>query len=86
MTTDTTATDTAVETPNEQPGLNVHWNWLGLWMFLTVFAVFEVAKHGYVNGTPLYAIVLTVTTFGSFIAPDLMFLIGARRQRGPSNG
>jgi len=65
------------ETDRPTPGLRLHWRWLGLWAFLTVFAVFEVAKHGFVNGSPLYAIALSVTAVGSFVAPDLTFLVGA---------
>ena len=63
--------------PAAVPAFRLHWKWLGLWAFLTVFAVFEVAKHGFVNGSPLYAFGLTATAIGCFIAPDLTFLIGA---------
>jgi len=77
MTTSATETDAAIETSNDRSGRGVHWNWLALWAFLTVFAVFEVAKHGFVNGSPLYALVLTATAVGSFVAPDLTFVIGA---------
>lgn len=77
-TTDSdTGTGTAIDTSDDRPGVRVHWNWLGLWAFLTVFAVFEVAKHGFVNGSPLYALALTATAVGSFVAPDLTFIIGA---------
>jgi hypothetical protein len=76
MSNQTTAT-ISLETPKEQPGLQLNWNWLALWGFLTVFAVFEVAKHGFVNGSPIYAVALTATAIGSFIAPDLTFLVGA---------
>jgi len=76
MTDQATAT-ISLEAPEQQSALQLNWNWLGLWAFLTVFAVFEVAKHGFVNGSPLYAIALTVTGIGSFVAPDLTFLIGA---------
>ncbi len=68
--------DTTAEAPTELPGLKLHWNWLGLWAVLTVFAVFEVAKHGFMNGSPTYAIILTATAIGSFVAPDLTFLVG----------
>jgi hypothetical protein len=54
----------------------MHWNWFGLWVFLTAFTVFEVAKHGYVHGSALEATVLTATAVGFFVAPDLTFLIG----------
>ncbi|MGI9611517.1 MAG: DUF4260 family protein [Acidimicrobiales bacterium] len=55
----------------------IHWRWAGPWAFLTCFALFEVIKHGYVNGTALDATVLTLTAVGFFVAPDLTFLIGA---------
>ena len=55
----------------------VHRGWLGLWAFLTALAVFEVVKHGYVNGTATDAAVLTAAAIGCFVAPDLTFLIGA---------
>jgi hypothetical protein len=55
----------------------VRWTWLGIWLFLSFFAVFEVVKHGYVNGTPFFAVALTTTAIGFFIAPDLTFAIGA---------
>ena len=55
----------------------IHWQWAGLWAFLTAFAVFEVTKHGYVNGSAFDAIVLTATVVGFFVAPDLIFHIGA---------
>ena len=42
-----------------------------------MFAVFEVVKHGHVNGSALEATVFTATAVGFFIAPDLTFLIGA---------
>lgn len=50
--------------------------WFSLWMFLTVFALFEVIKHGYVYGSPAYAIGLTAAAVGAFVAPDLTFVIG----------
>lgn len=55
----------------------LNWPWFALWLFLMIFAGFEVAKHGFVNGTPLYAFILTATAIGFFIAPDLTFIIGA---------
>jgi hypothetical protein len=58
-------------------GHSVHWNWLGLWVSLTVFAVFEVVKHGYVNGSAADAAMLTAAAVGFFVAPDLTFVIGA---------
>ena len=51
--------------------------WLTLWAFLTTFAVFEVIKHGYVNGGTGDGVVLTVAAVTFFIAPDLTFLVGA---------
>ena len=54
----------------------IHWHWLALWAVLTAFAVFEVVKHGFVNGSPGQAAILSATAFGSFIAPDLTFLVG----------
>ena len=58
-------------------GHRIRWDWLLLWLFFTVFAAFEVTKHGFVNGSPLYAFALTATAVVFFIAPDLTFLIGA---------
>jgi len=55
----------------------MHWNWFGLWALLTAFAVFEVVKHGYVNGSALDAAVLTTVAVAFFVAPDLTFLVGA---------
>ncbi len=69
-------------TPDERtphtasPTVRVHWSWVGIWAILTTFAVFEVVKHGYVNGTSADAAVLTVAAIAAFIAPDLTFLIG----------
>ena len=59
------------------PAHRMHWNWFVLWAFLTTFAVFEVVKHGFVNGSAADAMLLTATAFGFFIAPDLTFVIGA---------
>lgn len=78
MTTHTQTTNSTAGASTDQHRLKLHWNWLALWAFLTAFAVFEVVKHGFVNGSPWYATVLTATAIGSFIAPDLTFLIGAR--------
>lgn len=64
-------------TPGRPLSSGLHWRWAGLWAFLTAFAVFEVIKHGYVNGSAVDAIVLTATAVGFFVAPDLTFLIGA---------
>jgi len=58
------------------PAMRLHWTWLTVWAFLTTFAVFEVVKHGYVNGTATDAVILTGTAIGFFVAPDLTFLIG----------
>lgn len=54
----------------------IHWNWLAVWALLTTFALFEVVKHGFVNGTLLDAAMLSAVAFGCFVAPDLTFLIG----------
>lgn len=59
------------------PSWHVHWGWLGLWAFLTVSTVFEVVKHGYVNGTAADAALLTAVAVGAFVAPDLTFVVGA---------
>lgn len=72
ITPDTTAAPAAGD-----PSHRIHWNWFGLWAFLTAFAVFEVVKHGYVNGSTLDAVVLTTVSVGFFVAPDLTFLVGA---------
>ncbi len=58
-------------------GHRIHWSWFGVWAFLTTFAVFEVVKHGYVQGSALHAATLTVAAVGFFIGPDLTFMIGA---------
>ena len=55
----------------------IHRGWLGLWAFLTAFTVFEVVKHGYVDGTATDALLLTAAAIGCFVVPDLTFLIGA---------
>ena len=59
-----------------EPTTRIHWNWLALWTFLTTFAVFEVVKHGFVNGSAAEAATLSAVAFGFFVAPDLTFLIG----------
>ena len=69
-------TQASNESAPRQP-LQLRWGWLGLWAFLTAFAVFEVTKHGFVNGSALHATVLTLAAVGFFVAPDLTFLIGA---------
>ena len=78
MHTNTTLTTEPASLADKQSehDLRIHWNWLGLWAFLTAFAGFEVVKHGFVNGSPLHAFALTVTAVGFFIAPDLTFIIG----------
>lgn len=76
MTT-ATANITATEAPTQRTGYRLRWRWLGLWALLTAFAVFEILKHGFVNGSPAYAFVLVVTSIGFFIAPDLTFAVGA---------
>ena len=63
-----------------QPLYRLRWTWLGLWALLTGFAAFEVVKHGFVNGSPVFASFLTATAVGAFIAPDLAFLIGISDQ------
>ncbi len=78
--TTTTSQPSFTETADQQPGkpaVRVHWTWLGVWALLTTFAVFEVVKHGYVNGTVVDATLLTAAAVGLFVAPDLTFLIGA---------
>ena len=70
-------TTSAFESTESLPEHRLHWNWLALWASLTAFAVFEVVKHGFVNGSAVYAIALTAAAVGSFIAPDLTFVIGA---------
>lgn len=50
--------------------------WLTLWFVVTAFTVFEVVKHGYVNGDPIDALILTGAAVGFFVLPDLTFLIG----------
>jgi hypothetical protein len=59
------------------PAVRLHWTWLTVWAVLTTFAVFEIVKHGYVNGTAIDAVLLTAIAVGFFVAPDLTFLIGA---------
>ncbi len=73
-----TTTTTAHRTEPDTPTFSVHKRWLALWAFVTAFAVFEVVKHGYVNGSASYAAVLTTTAVGAFIAPDLTFVVGIR--------
>ena len=51
--------------------------WFVAWAFFTAFAIFEVVKHGYLNGSWVEAVILTSAAIGFFIAPDLTFLIGA---------
>lgn len=65
--------------PGARSAKRVHWGWLGLWALLTACAVFEVIKHGFVNGSATQAAILTATAIGFFIAPDLTFLVGASR-------
>jgi len=79
MTTHAAATDetaSPADNPPTRPGLQIRWNWLSLWAFLSAFAAFEVIKHGFVNGSPLYALSLTGISLAFFIAPDLTFIIG----------
>lgn len=61
----------------EQTSMRVHWPWLGVWACLTMFATFEIIKHGYVNGSTTDAMVLTASACAAFVAPDLTFVIGA---------
>ena len=51
--------------------------WFAVWAFVTTFAWFEVVKHGWIQGSPLDAALLTATAVFGFIAPDLTFLVGA---------
>ena len=76
MTTNHHVPDNAAE-QSSPPPVQIHWTWLTVWAFLTTFAVFEVVKHGYVNGTATDAALLTSAAVGFFVAPDLTFLIGA---------
>jgi len=57
--------------------IHIRWQWGGLWTLLTTFVVFEVVKHGFVNGSPSDAFILTAAAVGFFIAPDLTFMVGA---------
>ena len=50
--------------------------WFAVWAFVTVFAWFEVIKHGYLEGSAIDAIVLTTVAVGAFVLPDLTFLVG----------
>ncbi len=50
--------------------------WFAVWAFVTTFVWFEVAKHGWMQGSPLDAALLTSTAVLAFIAPDLTFLVG----------
>lgn len=50
--------------------------WFVVWAFVTVFAWFEVIKHGYLEGSAIDAIVLTTVAVGAFVLPDLTFLVG----------
>ena len=51
--------------------------WFATWAFFTTFAWFEVVKHGWIQGDPVDAIVLTTAAVVAFILPDLTFLVGA---------
>ena len=68
--------DTETAAAARRPGHRIHWGWLGLWVLLTTSVVFEVVKHGFVNGSGSDAIVFVAAAVGSFIAPDLTFLVG----------
>lgn len=68
-----------------QPAMQIHWRWLGLWAFLTTFVVFEVAKHGFVQGSPGRAALFVTVAIVAFVAPDLTFLIGAGRPTAPGS-
>ncbi|MHC4910395.1 MAG: DUF4260 family protein [Planctomycetota bacterium] len=57
--------------------------WLAGWALLTTFAVFEVVKHGYVNGGAGSAALLTAAAIVGFIAPDLTFLVGIGQETQP---
>ena len=72
-----TSADRTTDVSPQRTPVRIYWNWLALWWFLTAFAVFEVVKHGFVNGTTADAAILTVAAIGFFVAPDLTFLIGA---------
>ena len=55
--------------------LSSRWLWTLVWVALTAFIGFELAKHGYVGATG-DAVILTASAVGFFIAPDLTFLTG----------
>ena len=71
---------TAHSTVEAAPAFKIHWFWLVGWGIITTFAVFEVAKHGYIDGDTGDAIRLTSTAIGFFILPDLTFAIGASQK------
>jgi len=75
-TAPTTEAASPAKDPHARPRLRIHSTWLSLWALLTAFAAFEVIKHGFMNGSPLYALALTGTSVGFFIAPDLTLIIG----------
>lgn len=69
--------------PMPVPAIGARVGWFLVWVLLTAFAWFEVAKHGYVNGSGLDAVVLTATAVLAFILPDLTFLIGLGEEVRP---
>lgn len=82
--------DAAVADPTLAPArvgdtIAVHWWWAGLWGLLTTFTVFEVIKHGFVNGSAIEAVKLSTSAVAFFVAPDLTFVIGTRQEVPPGN-
>lgn len=62
---------------NEGPSAHkIHWGWLAGWATISAATVFEIAKHGFVNGNAALGVSFVAVSVGFFIAPDLTFLIG----------
>ncbi|MDH3707111.1 MAG: DUF4260 domain-containing protein [Acidimicrobiia bacterium] len=80
MTTSLTAetTDTSPD-----PTLQLSWVWLGAWAVLTAAVTFEVARHGFVQGSGAEIAVLTSVAVTFFVAPDLTFLVGIGQPAEP---
>lgn len=76
-------TTTATATPTGRTSMTtiaIRIGWFAVWVLVTLFAWFEVVEHGYVDGSAVDAIVLTVAAAGAFVLPDLTFLVGAGQQ------
>ena len=83
MTMTTAPTEATISTTADRRqgfAIAVRVGWFLGWLFLTVFAWFEVIDHGYVNGDAVDAVVLTMVAVGAFVLPDLTFLIGVGQQ------